>query len=636
MSQNKEYNASQITVLEGLEAVRKRPGMYIGSTSIRGLHHLIYEIVDNSIDEAMGGYCNEIDVTIHKDRSVTVKDNGRGIPVDIHPKAGIPAVELVMTTLHAGGKFGGDGYQVSGGLHGVGASVVNALSDWCTVEIHKNGNSYRQTYERGKTTSPLTTLGKTRKTGTTVTFMPDKTIFETLDYDFDVISQRLRELAFLTKDVKISVEDKRSNKKSVYLYRGGVSSYVEFLNRSKDPIHKKVIYMQEKFDTCEVEVALQYTDSYNQDVVYTFANNINTEEGGTHLSGFRSALTRSVNNYLDRAKLAGKDKKMTLSGDDVREGLTAIVSVRVREPQFEGQTKTKLGNSEIRGVVDGVVSRGLDEFFEENPPIARKIIEKCINAAKVREAAKNAKDLARRKTALENSTLPGKLADCSDRNPENTEIFVVEGDSAGGSAKQGRDRKFQAILPLRGKILNVEKARLDRVLGNEEIKAMITAMGTGVGSAFDITKARYHKFIIMTDADVDGAHICTLMLTFLFRHMRPLIDEGYVYIARPPLFRLKAGSKEVYIYREEEMEEAMAQFPNRNTVNIQRYKGLGEMNPEQLWDTTMNPDTRVLYQVSIQDAIEADEIMTILMGDKVEPRRDFISENAKYVRNLDV
>jgi len=636
MSQNKEYNASQITVLEGLEAVRKRPGMYIGSTSIRGLHHLIYEIVDNSIDEAMGGYCNEIDVTIHKDRSVTVKDNGRGIPVDIHPKAGIPAVELVMTTLHAGGKFGGDGYQVSGGLHGVGASVVNALSDWCTVEIHKNGNSYRQTYERGKTTSPLSTLAKSRKTGTTVTFMPDKTIFETLDYDFDVISQRLRELAFLTKDVKISVEDKRSNKKSVYLYRGGVSSYVEFLNRSKDPIHKKVIYMQEKFDTCEVEVALQYTDSYNQDVVYTFANNINTEEGGTHLSGFRSALTRSVNNYLDRAKLAGKDKKMTLSGDDVREGLTAIVSVRVREPQFEGQTKTKLGNSEIRGVVDGVVSRGLDEFFEENPPIARKIIEKCINAAKVREAAKNAKDLARRKTALENSTLPGKLADCSDRNPENTEIFVVEGDSAGGSAKQGRDRKFQAILPLRGKILNVEKARLDRVLGNEEIKAMITAMGTGVGSAFDITKARYHKFIIMTDADVDGAHICTLMLTFLFRHMRPLIDEGYVYIARPPLFRLKAGSKEVYIYREEEMEEAMAQFPNRNTVNIQRYKGLGEMNPEQLWDTTMNPDTRVLYQVSIQDAIEADEIMTILMGDKVEPRRDFISENAKYVRNLDV
>ncbi len=637
LSNNKEYGASQITVLEGLEAVRKRPGMYIGSTSIRGLHHLIYEIVDNSIDEAMAGHCSEINITVNKDHSVTVIDNGRGIPVDIHPKMGIPAVEVVMTTLHAGGKFGDGGYTVSGGLHGVGASVVNALSNWLEVEIYKDGQSYKQDYKRGITQSPLQNTGGTRKQGTKITFMPDDTIFETLEYDFHVVAQRLRELAFLTKDVIISIEDKREGKetKSVYYYKGGISSFVEFLNKNKEPLHKKVIYFESKQGKTIVEVALQYNDSYSE-TLYTFANNINTLEGGTHLSGFKSALTRTVNNYIDKNKLAGKDKKITLSGDDIREGLTGIISVKITEPQFEGQTKTKLGNSEVRGIVESVTAQCLDEFFEENPQVAKRIIEKCINAARAREAAKNARDLTRRKNALDSTSLPGKLADCSEKSPELSEIFIVEGDSAGGSAKQGRDRKFQAILPLRGKIINVEKARLDKILANEEIKAMITALGTGIGQDFNIEKARYHKFIIMTDADVDGAHIRTLLLTFLYRYMRELIEAGYVYIARPPLYRIKGGNMERYVYHDDELEGAFAEFSNRNSTSLQRYKGLGEMNASQLWDTTMDPEQRILYQVTINDAMEADDIFSILMGDKVEPRREFIEDNAKYVQNLDI
>ncbi len=635
-TQKQTYEASQIKILEGLEAVRKRPGMYIGSTGIRGLHHLVYEVVDNSIDEAMAGYCTEIEVVINKDNSVSVTDNGRGIPVGIHPEAGVSALEVVMTKLHAGGKFGGGGYKVSGGLHGVGVSVVNALSEWLVAEVYKDGNIYQQKYERGVPLGPVEVIGRTRQVGTKVTFMADEEIFETKNYDFNVLSQRIRELAFLNKNLKISIEDKRDAQKHVYYYRGGISSFVEFLNRSKTVLHNKIVYFKNEKDDTSIEIAMQYNDGYTENI-YTFANNINTIEGGTHLSGFKSALTRTVNNYIQKANnLNAKDKNVTLSGEDIREGLTAVISVKLTEPQFEGQTKTKLGNSETRGIVDSIMAQGLDEFFEENPAVAKKIVEKGINAAKAREAARKARNIIR-SNALSVTNLPVKLADCSETDPSLSEIFVVEGDSAGGSAKQGRDRKFQAILPLRGKILNVEKAQDHKILSSEEIKAMITAMGTGIGNDFDVEKARYHKFIIMTDADVDGAHITTLILTFLFRRMKGLIEKGYVYIANPPLYKIKDGNNEYYVYDDLEFDRVMnTRVKNRSTARIQRYKGLGEMNPEQLWETTMNPETRILYQVKIEDAMEADEIFTVLMGDKVEPRRDFIQENAALVQNLDV
>ena len=627
---NGQYDAAQIQVLEGLEAVRKRPGMYIGSTGPKGLHHLVYEIVDNSIDEALAGYCKTIHVTIQSDNSIMVEDDGRGMPVDKHPKMGIPAVEVIHTVLHAGGKFGGGGYKVSGGLHGVGASVVNALSTHMEVEIKRNGKIYKQSYEKGKTVSKLEIIGESRKTGSKTTFWPDPEIFETTVFDFDVLEHRLREMAFLNKGIKIVFKDEREGKKrsETYHYEGGIKEFVSFINKNKDPLHQDVIYFEIIKETCEVEVAMQYTDSYSE-LILGYANNINTTDGGTHIVGFKSALTRVFNDYGKKSKVL-KDND-TLSGEDVREGLTAIVSVKLSEPQFEGQTKAKLGNSEIRGFVETSTNENLTAFLEENPAQAKIIIEKCIKAARAREAARKARDLTRRKGALESFSLPGKLADCSEKDPALSEIFLVEGDSAGGSAKDGRDRKRQAILPLRGKILNVEKARLDRILSSEEIKNMITAFGCGIGEDFNLEKLRYHKIIIMTDADVDGAHIRTLLLTFFYRYMKPLIEEGYVYAAQPPLYQVKKGKEVHYTYSEEEQAKLMAEIADKpGKADIQRYKGLGEMDAEQLWETTMDFNHRTLVQITLEDSAAADEIFTTLMGDKVPPRKKFIEDNAQY------
>ena len=640
MSQGKKpaYGADQIQVLEGLEAVRKRPGMYIGSTSSRGLHHLVYEVVDNSIDEALAGYCTHIEVTIEDDNSVTVVDNGRGIPVAMH-KIGKPAVEVVLTVLHAGGKFGGDGYPISGGLHGVGISVVNALSVWTKIEVKRDGYVWDISFARGRTVEPLKKvrpLAKGEETGTKVSFKPDHDIFPDTVYSFDVLKVRLRELAFLNKGLHITLTDKRGDgKKEVFCYEGGLTSFIEFLNENKQPVNPTVINVDGERNKVIVDIAMQYNDGYSENIL-TFVNDIFTEEGGTHLSGFRSGLTRTINDFGRSAGII-KENEDNLSGDDVREGLTAVISVKVREPQFEGQTKTKLGNSEVKGIVDNIISDGLKEFFEEHPAEAKAIITKNISASRARQAARRARELTRRKNALEISSLPGKLADCSEKNPDQTEIYLVEGDSAGGSAKQGRDRKFQAILPLRGKIINVEKARLDKILANNEIRAMITAFGTGIGEEFDITKRRYDKIIIMTDADVDGAHIRTLLLTFFYRFMKPLIVEGHVYIAQPPLYQVRKGKQVWYLYTDEAMNQKLDELGrDNNSVVVQRYKGLGEMNPEQLWDTTMNPAHRTMLQVHLEDAAEADRIFTVLMGDKVEPRRQFIQENAKKVRNLDL
>lgn len=637
MSEN--YGADNIQILEGLEAVRKRPGMYIGSTSSRGLHHLVYEIVDNSVDEALAGYCTEIRVFINEDNSITVIDNGRGIPVGINHKAGIPAVEVVFTILHAGGKFGGGGYKVSGGLHGVGASVVNALSNWLEVQIYNEGNIYQQRYEKGHVCYPLKVVGECdkEKTGTKVTFLPDDTIFEDTVYDHDILKQRLREMAFLTKNLKIVLTDKREeNYEKVFHYEGGIKEFVKYLNSSKTPLYEDILYFEGKKDGVYVEVAMQHNDSYNESA-FSFVNNINTPEGGTHLAGYRNALTKTINDYARNNKLL-KESEANLSGEDIREGLTAIVSIKIEDPQFEGQTKQKLGNSEARGAVDSVVSEQLTYYLEQNPAVAKIICEKSIMAQRARDAARKARDLTRRKTALGDTALPGKLADCSDKDPKNCEIYIVEGDSAGGSAKTARDRATQAILPLRGKILNVEKARLDRIYGNAEIKAMITAFGTGIHEDFDISKLRYHKIIIMTDADVDGAHIATLMLTFIYRFMPELIKQGYVYLAQPPLYKLEKNKKIWYAYSDEELDKILNEVGRDQNNRIQRYKGLGEMDAEQLWETTMDPERRVLLKVVIDDEAEAelDLTFTTLMGDKVEPRRDFIEENAKFVKNLDI
>ena len=637
MSEN--YGADNIQILEGLEAVRKRPGMYIGSTSSRGLHHLVYEIVDNSVDEALAGYCTEIRVFINEDNSITVIDNGRGIPVGINHKAGIPAVEVVFTILHAGGKFGGGGYKVSGGLHGVGASVVNALSNWLEVQIYNEGKIYQQRYEKGHVCYPLKVVGECdkEKTGTKVTFLPDDTIFEDTVYDHDILKQRLREMAFLTKNLKIVLTDKREeNYEKVFHYEGGIKEFVKYLNSSKTPLYEDILYFEGKKDGVYVEVAMQHNDSYNESA-FSFVNNINTPEGGTHLAGYRNALTKTFNDYARNNKLL-KDSEANLSGEDIREGLTAIVSIKIEDPQFEGQTKQKLGNSEARGAVDSVVSEQLTYYLEQNPAVAKIICEKSIMAQRARDAARKARDLTRRKTALGDTALPGKLADCSDKDPKNCEIYIVEGDSAGGSAKTARDRATQAILPLRGKILNVEKARLDRIYGNAEIKAMITAFGTGIHEDFDISKLRYHKIIIMTDADVDGAHIATLMLTFIYRFMPELIKQGYVYLAQPPLYKLEKNKKVWYAYSDEELDKILNEVGRDQNNRIQRYKGLGEMDAEQLWETTMDPERRVLLKVVIDDEAEAelDLTFTTLMGDKVEPRREFIEENAKFVKNLDI
>ena len=635
-----EYGADQIQILEGLEAVRKRPGMYIGSTSIRGLHHLVYEIVDNSVDEALAGYCDTIDVTINKDNSITVIDNGRGIPVGINHKAGLPAVEVVFTILHAGGKFGGGGYKVSGGLHGVGASVVNALSDWLEVEIYTEGKIHKQRYERGHVCYPLKVVGECdpEKTGTKVTFKPDGTIFEETVYDYDTLKQRFREMAFLTKNLRIILRDDREEPQKVkeFHYAGGIKEFVTYLNKSKAALYENVMYFEGSKNNVYVEVALQHNDSYTESV-YSFVNNITTPEGGTHLVGFRNALTKTFNDYARSNKLL-KDSEANLSGEDIREGLTAIVSVKIEDPQFEGQTKQKLGNSEARGAVDSIVSEQLTYFLEQNPAVAKTICEKSILAQRARDAARKARDLTRRKTALENSSLPGKLADCSDKDPKNCEIYIVEGDSAGGSAKTARSRATQAILPLRGKILNVEKARLDKIYANAEIKAMITAFGTGIHDDFDISKLRYHKIIIMTDADVDGAHIATLLLTFIYRFMPELIKQGYVYLAQPPLYKLEKNKKVWYAYSDEELDKILTEVGRDQNNKIQRYKGLGEMDAEQLWDTTMDPEKRILLRVSMNEEAESelDLTFTTLMGDKVEPRREFIEENAKYVKNLDI
>ena len=635
-----EYGADQIQILEGLEAVRKRPGMYIGSTSSRGLHHLVYEIVDNAVDEALGGYCDTIDVTINPDNSITVIDNGRGIPVGINQKAGIPAVEVVFTILHAGGKFGGGGYKVSGGLHGVGASVVNALSNWLEVEICSDGKIYKQRYERGHVCYPLKVVGECEpeKTGTKVSFLPDDTIFEETVYDYDVLKQRLREMAFLTKNLKIVLRDLRPEEpvEKVFHYEGGIREFVTYLNKSKTALYEDVLYFEGKKDNVYVEVAMQHNDSYTESA-YSFVNNINTPEGGTHLAGFRNAITKTFNDYARNFKLL-KDSEANLSGDDIREGLTAIVSIKIEDPQFEGQTKQKLGNSEARGAVDSIVSEQLTYYLEQNPAVAKQICEKSILAQRAREAARKARDLTRRKTALEGMALPGKLADCSDKDPKNCEIFIVEGDSAGGSAKTARSRATQAILPLRGKILNVEKARLDRIYSNAEIKAMITAFGTGIHDDFDISKLRYDKIIIMTDADVDGAHIATLMLTFLYRFMPELIKQGHVYLAQPPLYKLEKNKKTWYAYSDEELAKILDEVGRDQNNKIQRYKGLGEMDAEQLWDTTMDPEKRVLLRVSMNEEAESeiDLTFTTLMGDKVEPRREFIEANAKFVKNLDI
>ena len=635
-----EYGADEIQILEGLEAVRKRPGMYIGSTSARGLHHLVYEIVDNAVDEALAGFCDTIYVTINKDNSVTVIDNGRGIPVGINHKAGLPAVEVVFTVLHAGGKFGGGGYKVSGGLHGVGASVVNALSNWLEVEIYHEGKVYQQRYERGKVMEKLTVIDdcEEEKTGTKVTFLPDDTIFETTIFDFNVLKQRFREMAFLTKGLKIVLKDDREEepKERTFHYEGGIKEFVTYLNRSATPLYEQIIYCEGMVNNVSVEVAMQHNDSYS-DNTYGFVNNITTPEGGTHVVGFRNAITKTFNDYARKNKLL-RDNEPNLSGEDIREGLTAIISVKIEDPQFEGQTKQKLGNSEARGAVDNVVSRQLEIFLEQNPAVGKIIVEKSVMSQRAREAARKARDLTRRKSALDNMALPGKLADCSDKNPENCEIYIVEGDSAGGSAKTARDRATQAILPLRGKILNVEKARLDKIYGNAEIKAMITAFGTGIHEDFDISKLRYHKIIIMTDADVDGAHISTLLLTFIYRFMPELIKQGYVYLAQPPLYKLEKNKKVWYAYSDEELSNIINEVGRDGNNKIQRYKGLGEMDAEQLWETTMDPEHRILLRVTMDDETtsELDLTFTTLMGDKVEPRREFIVENAKYVKNLDV
>ena len=636
-----EYNAEQIQVLEGLEAVRKRPGMYIGSVSIRGLHHLVYEIVDNCVDEALAGYCTQINIKIEQGNIISVEDNGRGIPVDVHPKTKISAAETVYTKLHAGGKFGGDsGYKVSGGLHGVGASVVNALSEWTEVTIQRDGGIYQMKFNRGKTVESLKRIGDSNKTGTKVRFFADGTIFETLNYDFNTLEERFREVAFLTKGLKIVIEDLREepNKKSEFLFEGGVKSFVEYLNKSKEKINAKPIYI-EKDGEVPTEIAIQYTTSYSENIL-TFVNNINTIEGGTHLEGFKRGLTKAFNDYA-RGHNILKEKDSNLQGEDIREGITAVVSVKVKEPQFEGQTKTKLGNSNVTGIVSNLVNDSLSTFLEENPSVAKAILEKCISASRAREAARKARELVRRKSALESTTLPGKLADCSSKNSEECEIYIVEGDSVGGSAKQGRDRKFQAILPLWGKMLNVEKSRADKIYNNEKLQPVILAVGAGIGNDFDITKIRYGKVIIMADADVDGAHIRTLLLTFFFRYMRPLIENGNVYLAQPPLYKLsKKGMQDIYCYTDEDLDKAFKDLAEkgiaRDSVGIQRYKGLGEMNPEQLWDTTMNPESRILIKVKLEDAQKADETFTMLMGDEIGPRRQFIEENAKYVKNLDI
>ena len=637
MTENKQsYDESQIQVLEGLEAVRKRPGMYIGTTSSRGLHHLVYEIVYNSIDEALAGFCSHIEVTINEDNSITVVDNGRGMPVGIHPKMGRSTIEVIMTVLHAGGKFGGGGYKVSGGLHGVGASVVNALSEACEVTVTREGKVWQQKYSRGNILGDVTQIGESDGHGTKTWFKPDHEIFETTVFEFEILQSRLRELAFLNKGIRITLADKREGQENVetYYYEGGIKEFVNYLNRNKDVLHPEPIYVEGEKDGIIAEVSLQYNDGYTENL-YSFANNIDTIEGGTHLVGFKTAITRVINDY---AKKFGhiKESDKNLSGDDVREGLTAVVSVKISEPQFEGQTKTKLGNSEVRGVVDSIVTEGVGTFLEENPAVGKIIIDKALMAARARDAARKARELTR-KSVLERSTLPGKLADCSSKDPMECEIYIVEGDSAGGSAKQGRNRKFQAILPLRGKILNVEKQRLDRILNADSIRSMVTAFGAGIGKDFDVSKLRYNRIIIMTDADVDGAHIRTLLLTFFYRYMRPLIDEGHVFIAQPPLYKISKGKKEVYAYSDEELESALNEMGGKDSsVDIQRYKGLGEMNANQLWDTTMNPEERILLKATVEDAIAADEIFTILMGDKVEPRREFIQKNAKKVSNLDI
>lgn len=629
----RKYTAEEIQVLTGLEPVRKRPGMYIGSTGPRGLHHLVYEVVDNSIDEALAGVCDTIKVIINEDNSITVEDNGSGIPVEIHPQTGKSTVETVLTILHAGGKFNNSAYKVSGGLHGVGVSVVNALSEWLIVKVKRDNKEYMQRFEKGIPVTDLKVIGETNTTGTTIEFRPDKEIFDEVNFNFETLEFRLREMAFLNKGIKITLEDKRENKKKEFHYEGGIKSFVEYINKNKTPIQKDIMYFESEKDNTVVELAMQYTDGYSENI-YTFANNINTQEGGTHLSGLRTALTRSINDYGRKYGYI-KEKEDNLQGDDVREGLSAVLSVKLMEPQFEGQTKTKLGNSETRGIVETLTYDFLTNYLEENPKDGKIILEKAINASRAREAARKAREISRKRSILDNTTLPGKLADCQANDLEVTEIFIVEGDSAGGSAKQGRDKRYQAILPLKGKIMNVEKARLDRVLGFEEIRAMITAFGTGIGSEFDISKLRYGKIIIMTDADVDGAHIRTLLLTFFYRYMRELLEKGHVYIAQPPLYKVSKGRTEHYVYSDQELEELLNKI-GRSNYNIQRYKGLGEMNPEQLWETTMDPEKRILLKVNIEDAMVADEIFTTLMGDKVKPRREFIQTNAKLVKNLDI
>jgi DNA gyrase subunit B len=639
-SKKNEYSAGQIQVLKGLEAVRKRPGMYIGSTSARGLHHLVYEVVDNSVDEALAGYCTHIEVTVHPDDSITVADDGRGIPVDMHPTERKPALEVALTMLHAGGKFDKDSYKVSGGLHGVGVSVVNALSEWLKVEVRRDGKVHRQQYARGDKQTELEVTGRTKETGTTVSFKPDPQIFTELRYNYDTLANRLRELAFLNRGLRISLTDERDEQPQteVYHYKGGIIEFVEYLRGTRKPLHPKVVYIEADREEADIQLAFQYDDGYNENT-FTFVNNINTHEGGTHLTGFKAALTRTLNDYARKAGVLKKELD-SLSGEDIREGLTCVLSVKVREPQFEGQTKTKLGNSEVRGAVESVVNDRLATFLEENPSVAKTIIEKALQAARARLAARKARELVRRKNALEGMVLPGKLADCSITDPAMCEIYLVEGDSAGGSAKQGRDRNYQAILPLRGKILNVERARLDKILSNEEIRTIIAALGTGIGEdEFSTKNARYGKVIIMTDADVDGAHIRTLLLTFFFRHMRQLIEEGMVYIAQPPLYRIARGKEEHYAYSDNERDTLLARMNNgdgKKNINVQRYKGLGEMNPEQLWKTTMDPETRTIMQVTVDDAVDADSVFSTLMGDEVEPRRQFIEKNAEYVKNLDV
>lgn len=635
MENKQNYDASQIQVLEGLEAVRKRPGMYIGSTGLRGLHHLVYEIVDNSIDEALAGYCKNIKVLIDKNNCIKVDDDGRGMPVGIHPKMKKPTVEVIMTVLHAGGKFGGGGYKVSGGLHGVGASVVNALSEYCKVTVKREGYIWEQEYSEGKVTGELKKVGNTEEQGTSVFFKPDANIFESVEFEFETLEQRLRELAFLNKGIRIVLEDERTDKSKEFHYEGGIKSFVSYLNRNKQKLHQDPIYVEGRKDDYAVEVAIQYNDSYSENI-FSFANNIDTVEGGTHLSGFKSALTRVLNDYARKFGFI-KENDKNLSGDDTREGITAVISIKLTDPQFEGQTKTKLGNTEVRGIVDSVVSEAVGVFFEENPKITKIIIDKALVASRAREAARKARELTRRKTALDSTSLPGKLSDCQSKDPSECEIYLVEGDSAGGSAKQGRDRKFQAILPLKGKIMNVEKQRLDKILNYEAIRSMITAFGAGIGKDFEVDKIRYHKIIIMTDADVDGAHIRTLLLTFFYRYMKPLVDQGYIYIAQPPLYKIQKGKKINYAYSDKELNLLLNEVGGKDkNTNIQRYKGLGEMDANQLWETTMNPEDRTLLKVEVEDAIQADEMFTILMGDKVEPRREFIEDNAKKVVNLDI